>query len=307
MTGPVEPPATGDALRLGHRVFGPGRPVVMAVVNRTPDSFFDRGAGWSEPTALALVGAAVAAGADVVDVGGVRAGPGEPVDTAEEIRRTAGFVATVRERHPDVVVSIDTWRHEVAREACAAGAGLVNDAWGGVDPRTAEVAAAYGAGLVCAHTGGLAPRTIAERPAYDDVVADVVSATLALAARAEAAGVDPAGILLDPAHDFGKTTRHSLEVTRRLGELVATGRPVLVAVSHKDFVGETLDRPVGERLPGTLATLAVCAWLGTRVFRVHDVAAARDVVDMVAAIRGDLPPRRPVRGLGAADTSDDGA
>jgi dihydropteroate synthase len=284
-------------LRCGPRKFGEDELVVMAIVNRTPDSFFDRGATFDDRAALAAVDRAVADGADIVDIGGVKAGPGAEVDIAEEIRRTQGFVAEVRQRHPDVVISVDTWRHEVAAAVCEAGADLLNDAWGGVDPRLAEMAAAYGAGIVCTHAGGLAPRTRPHRAAYDDVLADVLRVTTALAERAAALGVRRDAILVDPGHDFGKNTRHSLEVTRRLDELAATGWPVLVSLSNKDFVGETLDLPVPERLTGTLAATAVCAWLGARVFRVHQVRETRQVLDMVSAIRGRRPPAVARRGL----------
>jgi dihydropteroate synthase len=195
------------------------------------------------------------------------------------------------------VISVDTWRAEVGEQVCAAGADLLNDAWGGVDPRLAEVAAAHGVGLVCTHAGGQAPRTRPHRVAYDDVLADVLARTLALAERAVALGVPRESVLIDPGHDFGKNTRHSLEVTRRLPEMTATGWPVLVSLSRKDFVGETLDLPVPDRLTGTLATTAVSAWLGARVFRAHDVAATRQVLDMVASIRGTRPPAVARRGL----------
>ena len=269
----------------------------MAIVNRTPDSFFDRGATYAEQAALAAAAKAVAEGADIVDIGGVKAGPGDEVDVAEEIRRTVSTVAAVRAVHPDVVISIDTWRAEVAAAAVDAGADLLNDTWAGADPRLAQVAADTGAGLVCSHAGGLAPRTRPHRAAFPDVVGDVVATVTRLAARALDLGVRPDGILIDPAHDFGKNTWHSLEVTRRLGELVELGWPVLVAVSNKDFIGETLDVPVEERLVGTLATTAVSAWLGARVFRAHQVGPTRQVLDMVAAIRGDRPPAVTRRGL----------
>jgi dihydropteroate synthase len=284
-------------LRLGRHAFGDTDLLVMAIVNRTRDSFYDRGATYAEEEALERVQTVVAEGADIVDVGGVKAGPGEVVDVAEEIRRTVPFVARVREEFPDLVVSVDTWRAAVAREVCAAGADLVNDAWGGFDPDVAAVAAEHGAGLVCTHTNGATPRTPPYRPAYDDVVAAAVEATVALAERAVALGVPREGVLIDPAHDFEKNTWHSLELTRRLEEMVTTGWPVLVSLSRKDFVGETLDRPVDERLPGTLAATAVSAWLGARVYRVHDVAETRQVLDMVAAIRGSGLPARVVRGL----------
>lgn len=287
----------GTGLRLGTRVFQPGTPVVMAIVNRTPDSFFDRGATFGIDEALRAVERAVGHGADIVDIGGVKAGMGTPVDVTEELRRTIDTIEAVRARFPDVVISIDTWRAKVAEQAVAAGADLVNDAWAGHDPELAVVAGTTGAGLVCSHTGGLAPRTNPHRVGYDDVVADVVRTVTELAELAMAAGVRRDGILIDPAHDFGKNTRHSLEVTRRLDELVATGWPVLVAMSNKDFVGESLDLPVGQRLEGTLAATAVAAWHGAQVFRAHDVLATRRVLDMVASIKGVRPPARSRRGL----------
>ena len=272
-------------LRLGGRQFDDGVFAVMAVVNRTPDSFYDRGRTYGFGAALDAIDAAVEAGADIIDIGGVKAGPGDDVDADEEVRRVAGLVAAARARQPGVVLSVDTWRSEVAEVVADAGADLLNDTWGGFDPRLAEVAAATGAGLVCAHAGGLAPRTRPHRMAYDDVVADVIRTTTALAERAAAVGVRRDAILIDPAHDFGKNTRHSLEVTRRLGELVATGWPVLVSVSNKDFIGEALALPVDQRGPGTVSCLAVSAWLGARVFRVHDVPAARAALDLVASSR----------------------
>jgi dihydropteroate synthase len=257
----------------------------MAVINTTPDSFFDRGATREFGAALRAASAAIAAGADIVDIGGVKAGPGDEVRPAEEIARVAGLVAAVRERHPDVVISVDTWRAEVGEAVAEAGADLINDAWGGVDPGLAEVAAARGMGLVCSHTGGLAPRTRPHRPTYADVAAEVTAGLVQQAERALLAGVKEESILIDPAHDFGKNTWQSLEVTRRLGDLTATGWPVLVAVSNKDFIGETLGAGIDERGEGTTATVAVCAWLGARVFRVHDVRAARQAVRVVTALR----------------------
>jgi dihydropteroate synthase len=284
-------------LRLGSHAFEPERLLVMAIVNRTPDSFYRPGVTWDPAAALERVHQVVAEGADIIDIGGVPARPGDDVDAAEEIRRTIPFITAVRDAYPDVVISVDTWRHEVGRQACAAGADLLNDTWGGWDPRLAEVAAECGAGIVCSHAGQLPPRTRPFRVAYRDVVDDVLNVTLALASRALEAGVEHDRILIDPAHDFGKNTWHSLEVTRRLAELAATGWPVLVSVSNKDFVGETLDTPVEDRLAGTLAATTICAWLGARVFRAHHVRENRHVLTMVSAIRGDIPPARTVRGL----------
>jgi dihydropteroate synthase len=263
----------------------------MGVINRTPDSFFDQGATYRFDAALAAAGRAVAAGADIIDIGGVKAGPGDEVTAAEEISRVVGLVAAVRDAHPAVVVSVDTWRAEVAEAAAEAGADLINDAWGGVDPGLAAVAAQYGTGLVCSHAGGLAPRTGPHRPRYADVVHDVVGHVTGAAERAAAAGVRADAILIDPAHDFGKNTWHSLELTRRLGELTSTGWPVLAAVSNKDFIGETLGLPTGERAEGTVAAMAVCAWLGARVLRVHDVTAARQALRAVTWMQQDARQR----------------
>jgi dihydropteroate synthase len=284
-------------LRLGQHEFGVHDLAVMAVVNRTPDSFFDQGAYLDDVAAMSAVDHAVEQGAAIVDVGGVKAGPGEQVDSGEEIRRTASFVAAVRRRHASLVISVDTWRAAVGRAACEAGADLLNDAWQGFDPELAVVAAEFGAGLVCSHSGGLPPRTDPHRVAYDDVVADVIAAVTGLAERAAAVGVRRDGLLIDAAHDFGKNTYHSLEVTRRLGELVATGWPVLVAVSNKKFLGETLDVDKDNRLEATLAATALCAWSGGRVFRAHQVAATRRVLDTVASIAGTRPPAVSRRAL----------
>jgi dihydropteroate synthase len=206
-------------------------------------------------------------------------------------------VAAVRRRHPSLVISVDTWRAEVGRAVCEAGADLLNDAWQGFDPGLAVVAAEFGAGLVCSHAGGLPPRTDPHRVAYDDVVAEVVTTVTGLAERAVSVGVRRDGVLIDAAHDFGKNTYHSLEVTRRLGELVATGWPVLVAVSNKKFLGETLDVDKDNRLEATLATTALCSWAGGRVFRAHQVAATRRVLDTVASIAGTRPPAVSRRAL----------
>jgi dihydropteroate synthase len=284
-------------LRLGRHDFARDALLIMAIVNRTPDSFYDRGATYAFDKALERVAEVIEAGAEIVDIGGVKAAPGDEVDTAEEIRRTADFVARVRADFPELVISVDTWRHEVGRAVCQAGADLLNDAWGGHDPRLAEVAAEYEVGLVCTHAGGVMPRTRPHRIDYDDVFADVLARTVGEAERAVALGVPRDRVLIDPGHDFGKNTWHSLEITRRLSEMVATGWPVLVSLSNKDFVGETLDLPLERRLLGTLASTAICAWQGATVFRAHNVIETRQVLDMVGAIRGSQPPRRVVRGL----------
>jgi dihydropteroate synthase len=284
-------------LKLGRHEFTDDATLMMAIVNRTPDSFYDKGATWAEDKAFDRVGRAVDEGAEIVDIGGIKAAPGEEIDAAEERRRVVGFVGRVRAAYPDLVISVDTWRSEVGRAVCAEGADVLNDAWGGADPGLVDVAAEFDAAIICTHTGGVTPRTRPFRIEYADVVASAIADTTAYAARAVAAGVDPRGVVIDPAHDFGKNTFHSLEITRRLGEMTATGWPVLVSLSNKDFVGETLDLPVGDRLTGTLAATAVCALAGARIYRVHEVVETRQVVDMVSSIAGRRPPQRAIRGL----------
>ena len=284
-----------------------GRPVagdramIMAIVNRTPDSFYDRGATFTDDAAMQAVHRVITEGADVIDVGGVKAGPGVVVDAEEEIARVVPFIEWLRGAYPDQLISVDTWRATVAEQACAAGADIINDTWGGADPGLVDVAAEFGAGIVCSHTGGAVPRTrpfrvnygITERGVVDDVIAEVTSA----AERAVAAGVARDAILVDPTHDFGKNTHHGLNLLRHVKDLVNTGWPVLMALSNKDFIGETLGVGLTERLEGTLAATALAAAEGAAMFRVHEVGPTRRVLDMVASIQGVRPPARTVRGL----------
>ena len=297
LANPDRATLSGVPLILGKHDFADNQMLLMAIVNRTPDSFYDKGASYAESAAFDRVAQVVEQGAQIVDIGGVKAGPGDPVGIAEEIRRTGTFVADVRSRYPDLLISVDTWRAEVGRIALEAGANVINDAWGGWDPGLAEVAGEFGAGLVCTHAGGATPRTRPHRIAYDDVTGDVVAVTTSLAERAVSLGVPRESIMIDPGHDFGKNTYHSLAVTRQLSRLVDTGWPVLVSLSNKDFVGETLDKPVGDRLLGTLAATSICAWLGARVFRVHNVAETSQTLDMVASVMGSRPPAVARRGL----------
>ncbi|MEB3068776.1 dihydropteroate synthase [[Mycobacterium] vasticus] len=284
-----------------------GRPVaadralIMAIVNRTPDSFYDAGATFSDEAAKSAVHAAVADGADVIDVGGVKAGPGETVDADTETARVVPFIEWLRGTYPDQLISVDTWRSEVAKRACAAGADLINDTWAGVDADLPAVAAEFGAGLVCSHTGGAQPRTRPFRVSYgtsvDGVVDAVIGEVTAAAQRAVSAGVAPDRVLIDPTHDFGKNTFHGLALLRHTEKLVGTGWPVLMALSNKDFIGETLGVGLTERLEGTLAATALAAAAGARMFRVHEVGPTRRVLEMVAAIQGDRAPTSTVRGL----------
>ena len=296
---PLELPTTRPLVLRGRR-FDASAPAVMAIVNRTRDSFFSGNRHSDLESAKAAFAEAIQLGADLVDVGGVRAGQeGEVVDEDEEIRRVVPFLQWARTEHPDAILSLDTWRSAVAREADGV-VDLVNDTWAGHDRDLVHVASAVGAGYVISHTGGLPPRTDPVDISYGDdpldVVRDVVR-TLADGAReAERAGIPRERILVDPTLDFGKTTEHSLEVLRHTAAVVALNYPVLQAMSRKDFVGEALDLPPEERLEGSLAATAVAAWLGATVFRAHDVRATRRVVDMVATIRGDRAPRLALRG-----------
>jgi dihydropteroate synthase len=201
-------------LRLGRHEFTDDTTLMMAIVNRTPDSFYDRGATWDEGRAHERVAAVVAQGAEIVDIGGIKAAPGTQIGPEEEKARVVDFVAQVRASYPDLVISVDTWRAEVGRAVCEAGADVLNDAWGGADPELVDVAAQFGAGLVCTHTGGATPRTRPFRIEYDDVVVAAITDTVAYAERAVAAGVARESVVIDPAHDFGKNTFHSLEITR---------------------------------------------------------------------------------------------
>lgn len=284
-----------------------GRPVagdralIMAIVNRTPDSFYDRGATFTDDAAISAVHRVIEEGADVVDIGGVKAGPGTTVDADEEIRRVVPFIEWLRGRYPDQLISVDTWRASVAKQACAAGADLINDTWAGADPELPAVAAEFGAGLVCSHTGGATPRSRPFRVSYGTtlrgVVDDVIDQVTTAAHRAVAEGVSKDRILIDPTHDFGKNTYHGLTLLRHVKDLVNTGWPVLMALSNKDFVGETLGVGLTERLEGTLAATALAAADGARMFRVHEVGPTRRVLEMVASIQGERPPTRTVRGL----------
>ncbi len=296
-------PAAPAVLTLRGHSFDAGRPAVMAIVNRTTDSFWAGNRHADVASARRSLDEAVALGADIVDVGGVRAGQeGEVVTPDQEIERVVPFLARAREDHPDLLLSLDTWRAEVARVAAAeAGLDLVNDTWAGHDPDLVHVAARAGAGYVISHTGGLPPRTDPVGATYPPeplgVVADALRTLREGAERAVAAGIPAERVLVDPTLDFGKTTAHSLTLLRHTGAIVALGYPVLQALSRKDFIGETLDLAADERLEGTLAATAVAAWLGATVFRAHDVRATRRVVDMVASIRGERPPRLAVRGV----------
>jgi len=274
--------------RLNGRDFDFDREVaVMAVINRTPDSFYDRGATFALDTAVTAARRAVADGADWVDIGGAKFAPGPPVPVAEEIDRVVPVVAALQ--GSGVVISVDTFDPDVARASIDAGAHVINDTTGVHDPRMAEVVADSDATLVITHSLAR-PRTPYPAPQYDDVVREVAGFLQARVDRALAHGVPADRLIVDPGHDLNKNTLHSLELTRRLGEITALGLPTLVAVSNKDFIGETLGRDRDSRVEGTLAAAVFCILQGARIVRVHNVSAAVDAVRMTEAILGWREP-----------------
>ncbi|RJT78491.1 dihydropteroate synthase [Arthrobacter cheniae] len=260
----------------------------MAVVNRTPDSFFDGGATYALQAAVDAALRAVDDGADWVDIGGAPFSPGEPIPAAEEAERIVPVISAVRDAS-DVIISADTFQPEVARQALAAGANVVNDTTGLRDPDMAAVVAEAGAHLVITHSLA-APRTVFPRPTYDDVVQEVSEFLLRKVDEAVRLGIPEDRILLDPGHDLNKNTLHSLEITRRFAEIAGLGFPTLVAVSNKDFIGETLDRPKRERVEGSLAAAVICILGGARVVRMHNVPASRAAITMTEAVLGWREP-----------------
>jgi dihydropteroate synthase len=261
----------------------PGRPLLMGILNASPESFSDGGTYSTLDTQVARAEELVDAGASLIDVGGESGVTGvAPLTAAEEARRVVPLVA--RLVGLGMVVSVDTWKPEVAEAVLAAGAHLVNDVSGLRDERLADVCAAAGAGIVLTHTRA-APK-VKEFPAYDDVVADVVAFLGDKQRIAVERGVDVDAIVLDPGPDFGKTPAETIDVLRRLPALVELGRPVLLAVSRKDFVGALTGRRPRERLAGTLAAVGEGVDAGATILRVHDVGEVADYLMVRAALRG---------------------
>jgi dihydropteroate synthase len=259
----------------------------MGVVNAPPDSFSDAGELPDLEARLARAAEHVAAGAAIVDVGGESAVGGRPpVAAAEEIDRVAPLVARIVAEH-DVLVSVDTYKPEVAEAAIAAGAAMVNDVSGLRDPALAGVCARSGAALVIMHTRVAPKGTLLDPGAYEDVVEDVVGFLAERVELARSHGVGEEQIVLDPGPDFAKTPAQTVAVLRRLEAVRALGRPVLLAVSRKDFLGAITGRAPAERGAATLAALAFGADAGASILRVHDVAAAADFLAVRAVLRGE--------------------
>lgn len=269
----------------------------MAVVNRTPDSFYDRGSTFAFDSAVTAALAAVADGADIIDIGGAPFAPGPPLSVSDEVSRVVPVIAAIRAAS-DVVISVDTFQPEVARRSVDAGADLINDTTGLRNPEMAAVIAEGTAGVVITHS--LAePRTVYARPAYNDVVAEVIEFLDRQVNVGIAAGIPSDRIIVDPGHDLNKNTLHSLELTRRFAEIAELGYPTLAAVSNKDFIGETLDRGRDDRVAGSLAAAVVAIQNGARIIRMHNVRPAVDAARMTEAILGFRDPISLRHNMGA--------
>jgi dihydropteroate synthase len=294
------PPLTSPVRTIGARTFDFGRQVaVMAVVNRTPDSFYDRGRTFELGRAVDASLDAAQAGADWIDIGGAPFAPGPPIPVDVEIDRVVPVVEAVR-AVSDVVISVDTFHAEVARRSIEAGADVVNDTTGLRDPALAEAVRDSGATVVITHS--LAePRTAFARPRYGDVAAEIASFLRERVEHALELGIPEDRIIIDPGHDLNKNTLHSLELTRRMREITALGLPTLVAVSNKDFIGETLNAERDERLEGSLAAAVVCIMQGARIVRMHNVRPTVAAVQMTEAILGLRAPAYLNHNMGEAN------
>jgi dihydropteroate synthase len=261
---------------------------VMAIVNRTPDSFYDVGRTFSLDHAVAAAIAAAEAGAEFIDIGGQPFAPGRRLDPAEERDRVVPVIEAVRERS-DAILSVDTFEPEVAAAAIAAGARVINDTTGLKNPALADVVAGSDAHVVITHSLA-APRQPHPVPHYSDVVTEVRVFLERQVEAAVAAGIPEDRILLDPGHDLNKNTLHSLELTRRLSEITGLGFPTVAAVSNKDFIGETLAQDTDQRLAGSLAAAALCVLGGARIVRMHNVGPAVSAVRLTEAVLGWRAP-----------------
>jgi len=258
--------------------------LVMGVLNLTPDSFYDGGRYTREAQALRRVEEMIGEGADIIDVGGESVRPGaEPINLDEELSRVIPVIEKVRRLFP-VTISIDTYKAEVARQAIEEGAEMVNDISGlRFDPDLRKIVAGYGVSLILMHIKGT-PKNMQDNPRYHSLMEEIISYLRKSIKLAEESGVDPARIIVDPGIGFGKTTAHNLEILRRLEELKSLGKPILVGISRKSFIGNVLGLPQEERLEGGLAATSMAVSGGARIVRTHDVKPTRQAVDMVQAI-----------------------
>ena len=284
------PPLRDPIRTIGRRRFDfDHQIVVMGIVNRTPDSFFDGGETYALDEAVAAALAADETGADWIDIGGVPFSPDTPeVTAAEEIERVLPVVEQVS-AVSDIVVSVDTFRPEVAARCIDAGAVVINDTTGLRDPELADLVAARDATLVITHSLAL-PHQHHHRPQYNDVVIDIKTFLAERIHLAVDHGVPESRIVIDPGHDLNKNTLHTLELTRRLAEIADLGLPMLAAVSNKDFVGEATGLPKSDRMAPSIAVATMCALNGARILRMHDIAASVAAARMIEAVMGLRPP-----------------
>jgi len=272
----------GPVWRVGERAFDCSeRTLVMGILNVTPDSFSEDGRFFDPEEATRHAAQMVSDGADVVDVGGESTRPGsDPVPADEEIRRVLTVIERIVEQNPDVPISIDTRKAEVADRALASGATIVNDVSAGADPEMFDIVRKHDAAIVLMHMRG-EPKTMQEAPEYEDVVGEVHEFLRERIEAAEFAGIDAERIAIDPGIGFGKNLEHNLELMRRIDAFLDLGRPVLVGPSRKRFVGTLLDVPEDERVDGTIGAVAWMVSRGAHIVRVHDV---REVVRAVRVI-----------------------
>lgn len=278
----IELPPQSELWLGPHRFDITTRAVVMGILNRTPDSFYDKGSYWDFDAFLAKAQQLVDDGADFLDVGGVKAGPGDFVGEQEELDRVVPAVEALRSRF-ELPLSIDTWRASVAKACFDAGAVVGNDISGFGDDDYLPICAAAGASVVATHIR-LAPRVPDPNPVYDDLVTDVCDFLADRARRAEAAGIPKARIMIDAGLDLGKTEPQSVELLRASDRLAALGYPVFLSASNKRFLWKLLEVDVQHAGRGTMAAHAYGIALGCRVLRAHDVRAGRRVADVMAAI-----------------------
>ena len=294
------PPLPHPVHRFGSRTLDFSRQVaLMAIVNRTPDSFYDAGATFALDAAVAAALAAVTDGADWVDIGGVPFAPGPALSAQEECDRVVPVIEEVSAAS-DVIISVDTFLPEVASRSIAAGAHVINDTTGLANPELAAVVAGSGAHLIITHSLAK-PRTAYPRPDYVDVVSEVAAFLQEKVALAISLGVAPDRIIIDPGHDLNKNTLHSLELTRRFQEIASLGFPALAAVSNKDFIGETLNQEKADRLEGSLASGVIAILGGARILRMHNVASAAATIRMTESVLGWREPAYMKHNMGDAN------
>lgn len=272
------------------------RIAVMAVINRTPDSFYDAGSTFGLQDAVHSAMSAVRAGADWVDIGGVPFSPGPELPWQEEADRVVPVIRAVREQS-DVIISADTFHPLVAQAAIDAGADVINDTTGLAYPELARVVAANNVHLVITHSLAK-PRTIYPRPQYQDVVTEVRDYLSKKVQVALDAGIDASKIIIDPGHDLNKNTRHTLDVTANFQAIAQLGYPALAAVSNKDFIGETLDLPKNERMVGSMVAATMCIMGGARIIRMHNVAESVQTVRLIEAAQGWREPAYQIHNMG---------